>query len=260
MNDPMLYNYNGFTHYSSTSGKDNKNFLTNFGIRHNLITENPSDTTLPMSSLLGIKYYIANSNNGVGLNLEWYNQAEENENVIVLKNKYALNLGFVVSNKVKQIQMLSESPLENQNELFSKMVNSQKKIFEEISVYNYEQIENTNNEEMYLEYSIEYATSIDSVKIYFDSKLQKMTSETNEASNNVIYIPKTAKNIRIEVNEQDKDKLKLKLYRFSIENFQKIYEVISQEQLKVEENKSYHIRGTVDTKQGGLLLMIKDGL
>ena len=127
-------------------------------------------------------------------------------------------------------------------------------IFEEISVYNYEQIENTNNEEMYLEYSIEYATSIDSVKIYFDSKLQKMTSETNEASNNVIYIPKTAKNIRIEVNEQDKDKLKLKLYRFSIENFQKIYEVISQEQLKVEEKKSYHIRGTVDTKQGGLLL------
>lgn len=254
MNDPMLYHYNGFTHYSSTSGKDNKNFLTNFGIRHNLIPENSSNTTLSMSSLLGVKYYIADSKQISGQNLEWYNKVEENENITILENKYALNLGFLVSDKVKGVEIESGSPLKNQNELFLKMSDSQEKIFEEIEVRNFEQIENKNNEEMYLEYTIENASSTTSVKIYFDNILQKITSETNENSNNVIYVPKTIKNVKIEVNEQDKEKFKIKLYRFLEENFEKTYEIIKQNQLDVQENKSNYIKGTINAEKDGVLL------
>lgn len=254
MNDPMLYHYNGFTHYSSTSGKDNKNFLTNFGIRHNLIVENSSDTTLPMSSLLGVKYYIANPKKNLTQNIEWFEKIKESENVSVLENKYALNLGFMVSNRVKEVTLENNSPLKNQNELFLKMADMQEAIFEEIEINNLQQIENKNNEELYLEYSIEYATSKESVKIYFDDKLQEKYSEINKDSNNVIYIPKTVKNIKIEVAEEDKDKFKIKLYRFSKENFEKAYEKISQNQLNVENNKSNYIKGTIKAESDGILL------
>lgn len=254
MNDPMLYHYNGFAHYSSTSGKDNKNFLTNFGIRHNLIVENASDTTLPMSSLLGIRYYIANPKKNFTQNLEWFNKINENEHVAVLENKYALNLGFMISDKVKEVTLENDAPLKNQNELFLKMLDIQETIFEEREIKNIEQIENKNNEELYLEYSIEYATSKESVKIYFDDELQEKYSESNENSNNVIYVPKTVKNIKIEVAEEDKDKFKLKLYSFSKENFEKAYEKISQNQLNVENNKANYIKGTIKAENDGILL------
>lgn len=254
MNDPMLYHYNGFTHYSSTSGKDNKNFLTNLGIRHNLIPENSSNTTLPMSSLLGVKYYITESKQILGQNLDWYNKIEENDNVTVLENKYALNLGFLVSDKVKTAEIESGSPLKNQNELFSKMIDSQEEIFKEIEVKNFEQIENKNNQEMYLEYTIENASSNSSVKIYFDNILQKITSEINKNSNNIIYVPKTVKNIKVEIDEQDKEKLKIKLYSFSKENFEKIYAIINRNQLFVQKNSSNYIKGTINVEKDGVLL------
>lgn len=254
INDPMLYNYNGFSHYSSVSGKANKNFLTNFGIRHNLIPENPSDTTLPMATILGIKYYMINPKDISNINMEWFNKIEGNENITVLENKYALNLGFLVSDEVKKVQIKYSDPLENQNELFSKMVNSEEKIFDVIEVNDISQIENQNQDELYLVYSIENASTNNSVKIYFDDNLYNITSEINKDSNNIIYIPATVKKIRIEINEEDKDLFKYKLYCFNNDTFDRFYKEISQNQLQVEVNHSNYIKGKINAKRDGTLL------
>ncbi len=253
INDPMLYNYNGFTHYSSTSGKANKNFLTNFGIRHNLIPENQSDTTLPMSALLGIKYYITISDAILGQNLDWYNKVKDG-NIIVLENKYALSLGFLVSDKVKETRVEVGQALENQNELFKKMAECQENIFEEIKITDFENIVNKNNEELYLQYTVDHPSNHDCVKIYFDGKLQKTVSETSIDSNNIVYVPKTVKDIRIDVNEDDREGFKIKLYSFSKENFDKVYDTISKNQLYVEKNNTNYIKGKINVEKDSTLL------
>lgn len=255
INDPMLYNYNGFSHYSSTSGKDNMNFLRNFGIRHNLVIENSSDTTLPMSSILGLQYNIVSNSKMKYINLEWFNQEKTNENnSMVLKNKYALNLGFLVSDNVKDMVLTPNSPMENKNKLFSAMANTEKQIFKEIEIQNIEEIENYNQKDMYLLYTAKNQIRTDSVKIYFDDTLYKTSSETNENSNNVIYIPKSVKNVKIEFIEDSKENFDFKLYEFNYENFVEIYDTISKNQLQVETNHSSYIKGKIKADKTGILL------
>lgn len=242
INDPMLHNYNGFYHYSSLSGKDNKNFLSNFGIRHNLIMENASDTTLPMASLLGIRYYMSSSSKDRSVNL--YQKLKKN----VYQNPYALNLGFLVSDKVKNIK-LNHQPLENQNALLQSFSSESGEIFEEVLLNNKKKIYKDPGEEWYLVYSIS-TDNRNGLKVYLDDKLYKNTSEVTDQEKNVIYIPKGIKNIRIKCDS----KYQLKAYRYYNERFEEIYREISQNQLMVEENKEHYIKGKIDVKKAGVLL------
>ena len=256
MNDDMLFNCNGIYHYSSTSGKNNKNFLTNFGLRNCLISENATDITLPMMSILGIKYSILNendidraNNNIARFNMDYFNKLDEN----VLENKYNLSLGYVVDNKSKEIELKENEPLENQNEFLSKIANIDEKIFEKVEIENKEKIIKEKDQEMYLVFKAENI-STEAIQIYFDNKLAKSVLETNEKSNNVIYIPKNVEVIDIKVEEDCKDKYTIDLYRFLNENFEKVYNKISKNQLNVVLNKNNYIKATINSDIDGTLL------
>lgn len=244
INDPMLYNYNGFYHYSSLSGKKNKQFLTDFGLRHNLILENSGDTTLPMASLLGILYYMNGAQDIRDLNLSYYQKMDP----FVYKNKYALPLGFLVSKQVKSIKLEDNAPLENQNELFAHLSSVNENIFEEVPFVDFENISKSAEEEWYIVYSVSDSDR-GSVKIYFDDVLTKSNSEVSLDVSNVIYVPKGVSNVRIE----SKNKVVVKVYRYLHDNFEKIYQKISADPFIVEENRESYLRGKIDVKENGVL-------
>ena len=249
MNDDMLYNYNGFYHYSSTSGKNNKNFLTNFGIRNNLIQENATDITLPMLSILGIKYEILKQEDKNRYNIEWFEQVDEN----VFENKYNLGLGYVVDDNAKNVVLKENEPLENQNELLSKIANIDEKVFEKVPIENKEKIIKNKNDEMYLVIKAENVSS-DAIKIYFDEQLTKSIFETNENSNNVIYVPQGVENISVDIKDEFKGKCIIDVYKFLEENFEKLYNKISKNQLNIQSNSNSHIKATINADEDGVLL------
>lgn len=242
INDPMLHNYNGFYHYSSLSGKANKDFLTKFGLRHNLIMENASDTTLPMSSLLGVRYYMSNSSKDKNTSL--YHFLEKN----VYENPYALSLGFMVTDQVKNIKLGSQ-PLENVNRLFQGMTSSQQVIFEEISLKDNESIIKDPNEEWYLVYSIK-TSDRKALSLSLDGARYKSTSEVTDQDHNVVYIPKGVENIEIECSES----YKLKAYRYHPDVFESLYQKLRRNQFKVLENKQRRMKGVIDVKEDGVFL------
>ncbi len=264
INDSMLYHYNGFGHYSSTSGKANKDFLTDFGIRQNLITENASKVTLPMNSLLGIKYTILREDRVEDQNYETYEEIENNGQVKLLKNPYALSIGFMVNEQAKYIELEDNKPLENQNHLLKGITGIQEDAFsnvpkEEVSTIKEDEngitieIQNENEKEYYIVYQLVNG-STKGVTIYVDGKSYVSASEVNAEASNVVYIPKETKNTIIKIDKESFKGFNWECYEFHPKVWGKMYDKLKTTQLDIEENKSHYLKGTIQVEESGLLL------
>lgn len=270
INDSMLYHYNGFGHYSSTSGKANKDFLTDFGIRQNLIVENASKITLPMNALLGIKYTILQEDKIEDQNYETYEEIENNGQVKLLQNPYALSIGFMVNEQAKNIELEDNKPLENQNHLFKGITGIEENLFsnipkEEVSIIKENEngitieIHNEEEKEYYIVYQLVNGTT-KGVNIYVDGESYVSTSEVNAGASNVVYIPKKSKNTIIKIDKEAFKDFSWECYEFHPEVWDKMYEKLATTQLDIEENKSHYLKGNIQVEESGLLFtsMIND--
>lgn len=246
-NDPFLYNYEGYTHYSSLNNKTNQNFLTNYGIRNSMVPENCTDTSIVVQSLLGIKYYMYNPKQMPNQNIEWYKQLEPG----VLKNEYDLSLGYASSENIKNLK-ITNSPLVNQNNLIKAIADVEEDVFKKKKHPNLLKLKKESDEEWYIEYKIRNSFDINEVKIYYNHKLVKKTSDVGLDSNNVIYVPKGI--TEIEFIPKNKDKITFDIYEYQHEIFEKIYNKIKMKQLNVEVNEDNYLKGKIKVKKPTLLL------
>lgn len=246
-NDSFLYNYEGYTHYSSLNNKTNQEFLTNYGIRDSIAPENSTDISIVMQSLLGIKYYMYNPKQMPNQNIEWYKQLEPG----VLKNEYDLSLGYASSENIKNLK-ITNSPLVNQNNLIKAIADVEEDVFKKKKHPNLLKLKKESNEEWYIEYKIRNSFDINEVKIYYNHKLVKKTSDVGLDSNNVIYVPKGI--TEIEFIPKNKDKITFDIYEYQHEIFEKIYNKIKMKQLNVEVNEDNYLKGKIKVKKPTLLL------
>ncbi len=247
VNDPFLYNYEGYTHYSSLNNKTNQNFLTNYGIRNSMFPTNCTDTSIVLQSLLGIKYYMYNPKQIPNQNIEWYKQHEPG----VLKNKYDLSLGYASSENIKNLK-ITNSPLVNQNNLIKAIADVEEDVFKKKKHPNLLKLKKESDEEWYIEYKIRNSFDINEVKIYYNHKLIKKTSDVGLDSNNVIYVPKGI--TEIEFIPKNKDKITFDIYEYQHETFEKIYNKIKMKQLNVEINEDNYLKGKIKVEKPTLLL------
>ena len=247
VNAPFLYNYEGYTHYSSLNNKTNQNFLTNYGIRNSMFPTNCTDTSIVLQSLLGIKYYMYNPKQIPNQNIEWYKQPEPG----VLKNKYDLSLGYASSENIKNLK-ITNSPLVNQNNLIKAIADVEEDVFKKKKHPNLLKLKKESDEEWYIEYKIRNSFDINEVKIYYNHKLIKKTSDVGLDSNNVIYVPKGI--TEIEFIPKNKDKITFDIYEYQHETFEKIYNKIKMKQLNVEINEDNYLKGKIKVEKPTLLL------
>ena len=127
-NDPMLFGYNGISHYSSTLNNDILRFLSETGFRRNIsnyriIYAEGSDVA--MDSLLGIKYLIS----GAAVNKPYAGVFAQNSHT-VFQNPYALPIMFTASKDILDITSWDEKPgFELQNDIFSALTGENINIF-----------------------------------------------------------------------------------------------------------------------------------
>lgn len=131
-NDPMLFEYNGVSHYSSTLNRSVMDFLSRTGFRryapYRILYWEGSD--IAMDSLLGIKYLITAG----GTNKPYTALFTENERT-VHENPYALPLAFTASKDILDAQVDSEmSGFELQNQIFSALTGERTEIFRPANV------------------------------------------------------------------------------------------------------------------------------
>ena len=126
-NDPMLFGYNGITHYSSTLNRDVMNFLPRAGFRYypyRFLYWEGSDVS--MDSLLGIKYLVSETD-AVG---KPYSPLFTMGPYTVYEDPYALPLMFTASPAVFSADISREKGgFEFQDQIFSALTGEKTEIF-----------------------------------------------------------------------------------------------------------------------------------
>lgn len=146
-NDPMLLNYNGISHFSSTFEGQNNQLLGDYlGIFNRFYITNYLGSTPVTNSLFNIKYVLLNHK------VNYYDLIDTYDDIYIYQNRYYLPLGFMVNDDLKELMLESLEPLENQNNILKVMSGIDKDVFErhivsDIIMYNVKQ--DDKNEELY---------------------------------------------------------------------------------------------------------------
>ena len=105
-NEPLFYNYNGLSHFSSSEKKSVEEYHEKLGFHYNGFFEKyDGGSTLAINSFLGVKYLLDDENYYSTSKPSFLNQLEllsfpsylNDEAMKLYQNQYALPLGFAVS-------------------------------------------------------------------------------------------------------------------------------------------------------------------
>lgn len=120
VNDPLLLNYPGLSHYSSNEKDFVKGFLGNMGYRNNgNWARYGYGSSIFSDSFMGVKYLVSDYKIPTRKNIE------SNKNVYIYENQYAFPLGFRVGNSQNLSDEITNT-FEFQNDLINNLFDLKK--------------------------------------------------------------------------------------------------------------------------------------
>lgn len=163
-NDPLLLNYNGLSHFSSTYEGVNNELLGDYlGIFNRFYITNYNGSTLVTNSLFNIKYLLLNREVNYYNKIDTY--ATDDEDIYVYNNQYNLPLGFTVNNDLKDLKLVELKPFTNQNNILKTMTGEDIDVFIEnknviSSLNNVKQKDGSSDPYIYNQINSNYESSI----------------------------------------------------------------------------------------------------
>ncbi len=195
-NDPMMFGYNGLTHYSSCETDQVKSFMGKLGFcnKGNYALYSTGSTSF-VNCLMGVKYVFSNID---GLDKDMI-QTETIGDKFIFTNPQALGLGFGMKDSVLDINMDEKDPFLLQNDIARAFTDTRYEIYRQVNVadiclYNvtvdgnkYTKID--PDEEAYIEYDLE-VDSRDFIYMYLDAPAIQSTRLTvNEMEKLTYFTP-----------------------------------------------------------------------
>lgn len=118
VNDPMMFQFNGLSHYSSTDDKQTNYLMQCLGFKNNYNwAYYYRGSTVAANSLLGVKYIVtesaADSSYRLLSNMNGYD---------VNENPYALPIAFLSSSNIRKVRISAQNPFDTQNKILDAMV------------------------------------------------------------------------------------------------------------------------------------------
>jgi Predicted membrane protein len=252
-NDSLLGNYKGITTFISTTTKSNFTYLLNMdGIEgtRNYYYYDGLNPVLDM--LLGVKYIktfidIAD--------YEIKEVIEEGRVSYIYVNQRALSLGYLVSNKIKELES-NEKGISYQEKILNYMIDE--------------------NNDYYIELTPEKINDFEyKIKVYIDSpylyvlgnKIVRVNGRESTIAEvvyvsdglgsgyNVLFNVQEGDVMLLEFDKEAEDELDEKFYSFNVYEFDKFYEKISENQFEILENNGNYIKGTINSEKGGVLFL-----
>lgn len=261
--DSFAFNYNSMSLFLSTLEKNQALFLSKVGY-YTVTNEIEYDEKAPvMDSLLGIKYIFSKQKETPYYkNIDTYDVSTVGSEfydvfkskVYVYQNDYALSLGTLVENNVKdcKIKYRNNDRLDYQNQLMSCLVAKKVEIYENIPVQ--KENENTYHFEVNDKKDIYFFPNItndplkrpiESVEVFLENyslgvysniqfRLQKIN---NQSSNHQSY------QIRIFDKGEGKTKVIPYVYLFDEKNYQEVFSELKNHSMQILEMKDGYIKG-----------------
>lgn len=246
-NDPLNYNYYGASGWLSSVNL-NKEFYNKigYGTFNNSLGYN---NYLLLDTLFSIKYIVSMDE------LKYYDLISTNKisaypesfygmsylDSYLYKNPYSLNMGYMVSNKIKE-DIDCENPFDCQNKIINNMTNTTNNIYE---YYLYEEDLKLKNKDFYLLVSIkDYKKT---AFLYINNDRIKLGDNIN----NSLFFENNFDNIEIKTENIDK----IYLTYFNFDEFINKYNILKNNQLNITSFKENHIKGNINVIDNNVLFL-----
>lgn len=281
VNDSMLLNYNGLTHYSSCDKEFVRSFMAKLGVqdRWAYVIYGKGNTIL-LDSLFGIKYLLSKS-----IPNSYYTKTYTQNDVTVYKNPYALPIAFFSDQEILNLNTDSTNPFELQNNIFETIANLSQDILkpcDNITVNTYNltvQIDDSSivytainpSSEAYIEYSIKaenlypmYANfnAISSTaNLYIDDNLVKSCyrQDFDFVKGGIVQLGEHAVDdivkVKIVLKDQKFTLSRASFYYQDMDTFRIYYDKITEDSCNLEEISSSHLIGTVNIQEDNKYLV-----
>lgn len=278
-NDPMLLNYNGISHFSSTYESKNNKLLGDYlGIFNRFYITNYLGSTPVTNSLFNIKYVLSKRK------LPYYQLLKTENNINLYKNNNYLPFMFMVDGNVLDMKLNKLEPFNNQNLILNTMTNTNKNVFENnnfnITLNNVKQNEKVTKYKEYKKVNLNRDASITfDINVEYDGLLYAYissdynkkvdillngesiidTEEENSYRYNILELGnyKKGDKVSLEIILLEDD-LKITDYVFSTFNETEFKEKInllnSNDSFKMEEFKTNYIKGKINVSDSNQIL------
>ncbi len=181
-NDPMMFAYNGLSHFSSCETDEVKKFMGRMGFRNNKIWAFYGDASTGFADcMMGVKYLLSPFDE----TSKPFKFLYAGDDKYIYVNPYALSLGFGMDEDVRKINMNTKDPFRLQNEIASCFTETNYQIYRPVRISEVKLnnvIEEDNKfsridpeEEASVEY-IMSITSSDFIYMYFDAPDKQNTT------------------------------------------------------------------------------------
>lgn len=269
INDSMTFNYNGISHFDSTSKESTEIFLKNLGYRK-LITRsyyNMFGGTTLGDSLLGIKYVLSK------YPYKNYEEILNKNDIGVYKNPYHLSLGYVIKNDevkltnnifenlnnlVKSFSGLDEdiyNEASYEREYYNLEIDSNKYITNESGVLSYKIKIKENNNLYFIAVRNDDGTDYTNAKMYVNGEY--IDDYFTKYNNGVYDLGKFNIGDIVEVSFEFTNELVLDdiyFYYEDLDILEKYYNVLKQNQVDIKKISSSHLIGNIELKEDSKIL------
>ena len=272
--DPMLLNYKGLSHYSSSEKAFVKDFMGKMGFRsYKTWAHYSQGSSFAMDALLGVKYVLSTEPIGSGYVLQ-----DTIGDIQIYRNEYALTLGYMVDEAAINCSIDEDHKFELQNHIWQSMSTQYKTdtIFnaldiQDIELYNLTMqttdkgtnfVKVNQNKKAYIEYQVT-AKNDDPIFAFFttdEEEIKGISVTLNGESKGDFFAISQSDIIRLgEHNTGDVLKIRLELkedyvyindawiYTQNMNVFQNYYQELSKRGIEITSFTNSKIMGTVQS-------------
>ncbi len=272
INDSMIFDYNGISHFDSVTNKEVEKLMEKLGFRR-LLTRayyNKNGSTITSDMLLSIKYILSKNEH------KNYTKIIQEEDLAIYQNPYYLSFGYKIKND--NINIESNNPFLNQNNIIKAFTGINEDIYE-YSPYtiSYENVKKTNdtyqtNSIGILKYKIKI-TSPDELYFYISppSEIQTTYKKAKMYINDVYYedyftkynwgvisLGKHQIGTTIELKFEFEEQLEIKDAYFYYENIdilEKHYQELSKNQIDFKKITSSKLEGKINLDKSSKIFL-----
>lgn len=245
-NDQFIFNYSGLSGFLSTTNSNYLKFLYNSSFVEYIDLNYYVDSfdSYLKDSLLGNKIIVSKQK------IDKYKLIDEftfnNNKYYLYDNQYALNIGYMVNEKLKD-KNLADNTIDWNNNLFNSLTNNSYIYVHEIPYkyrkndeYKYD-INNSSDNLIFIQ------DHISNDIIFNDNPIGNMEVNCKGSLNLRCIIENDYKNQELTIKLNNNNKAdNFKLYYLDFDSFKKVYDVLSKNQFNIEEKKDNFLKGNIN--------------
>ncbi|MDO4523118.1 MAG: GtrA family protein [Eubacteriales bacterium] len=254
-NENMFMGANGLVLFSSTMPKSTVDMCRSIGMEARTNKTGYNGVTKLFNDVFGIRYIVGKSG---GDTLYQMKKADAEEPLTLYKNDGALSLGFMVSSDIRQWNIEDKQAMQVQEE-FAQLATGEHFFYTLRESYSLEEgptyiIRLHPGEQTYIEFT-EHVKSVHIKTPQYDKTINNFTTNLF----NLGYVMEEGEaskaNITITYKEGKTNPIPVRVYTCTDEEYARVYEKLSRNQMEHVVQNGNHVRGTIHADETGVLLL-----